>query len=48
MCNYKKLLVLSGVTKEKDINSIPEDSKPDYYVESLDVLQKVLKSKLGI
>lgn len=48
MGKYKKLLVLTGATKEKDINSIAQDIQPDYYVESLGKLRQVIKSKLGM
>lgn len=48
LCNYKKLLVLSGATKEQDLLSIPEECKPDYYVKSLGTLREIVKSKLGV
>lgn len=48
LCKYKKLLVLSGATKEQDLSNIPEDCKPDYYVESLGAWRELIKSKLGV
>nr|XP_023024833.1 pyridoxal phosphate phosphatase-like [Leptinotarsa decemlineata] len=43
---YQKLLVLSGIAKIEDIKNWkhPEEYKPEYYIESLDVLNDILKS----
>lgn len=43
---FQKLLVLSGTSKLPDIEDWkhPEEYKPQYYVESLDVLDNILKN----
>lgn len=45
VCNYQKLLVLSGLTKEEELDnwSHPEECKPDYYVQSLGALFKYVE-----
>ncbi|XP_023024353.2 uncharacterized protein [Leptinotarsa decemlineata] len=44
--SYQKLLVLTGLTKIEHIRDwqFPEEYKPEYYVESLKVLNDILKS----
>nr|QYV43148.1 phosphoglycolate phosphatase 2 [Colaphellus bowringi] len=43
---YQKLLVLTGIAGKEDINNwqYPEEYKPEYYVESLNVFNNILKS----
>jgi ribonucleotide monophosphatase NagD (HAD superfamily) len=44
-CGYKKLLVLSGLTKESlDRWIYPEEYKPDYYIDSLKDIHDLLLS----
>lgn len=42
----KKLLVLTGVTKKNDILNwtYPEELLPEYYIDSLNELKKVLEN----
>lgn len=44
-CGFQKLLVLSGVTKRTNIENwtFPENLKPKYYVESLKVIDDILR-----
>ncbi|XP_057659289.1 uncharacterized protein LOC130895763 [Diorhabda carinulata] len=46
MAGFQKLLVLSGTAQLKDVNNwkYPEDYKPEYYVENLEVLNKIIKA----
>uniref|UniRef100_A0A6P7GVF2 Phosphoglycolate phosphatase 2-like n=1 Tax=Diabrotica virgifera virgifera TaxID=50390 RepID=A0A6P7GVF2_DIAVI len=43
---FQKMLVLTGSTKIEEITDwkFPEEYKPEFYVESLDVLNKIIKS----
>lgn len=43
---YKKLLVLSGVTKEEDVKNwkFDERYKPDYYIQDLKELHGIIQS----
>ncbi|XP_074036974.1 glycerol-3-phosphate phosphatase isoform X2 [Leptinotarsa decemlineata] len=43
---YQKLLVLIGISKIEDIKNWkhPEEYKPEYYIDSLEVLNNILKS----
>ncbi|XP_072386067.1 uncharacterized protein [Diabrotica undecimpunctata] len=43
---FQKMLVLTGSTKMEDITNwqFPEEYKPEYFVESLEVLNKIIKS----
>ncbi|CAH1159786.1 unnamed protein product [Phaedon cochleariae] len=49
MAGFQKLLVLTGVTTIQDVRcwQYPEEYKPEYYVESLDVLNDIFKSLGG-
>lgn len=46
IAGFQKLLVLSGSAQLKDVKNWnhPEEHKPDYYVEDLGVLNKIIKS----
>lgn len=48
LSNYKKLLVLSGLTKKEDLENwnYSEEYAPDYYIENLETLYKAIKNKL--
>lgn len=49
-CGYQKLLVLSGVTKQKQLENWPneqESSKPQYYVESLKEFYEIINKNFN-
>ncbi|KAJ8919373.1 hypothetical protein NQ315_016466 [Exocentrus adspersus] len=45
-CGYQKLLVLTGLTKKENLSNWehPEEHKPEYYVESLSVLNRIMET----
>lgn len=48
-CGYQKLLVLSGVTSLLQLQAVTSAYKtPNFYLESLGLLPKILKDKLDI
>jgi ribonucleotide monophosphatase NagD (HAD superfamily) len=48
-CGYKKLLVLSGLTKEEALEEwgFPEEYKPEYYVDSLKTVHHLIAAVYG-